>query len=47
MVGKSEVGHEFLPYFKINEKTDIWMEATPDGDDAYVSAGFDIILVDN
>ena len=47
LIGTSNVGHDFKPYHKVEEKTDIWMEATPDGDDARVSAGFDIILVDN
>ena len=47
LVGSSQTAHNFLPYFKVNEKTDVWLEATPDGDDAYVSAGFDLILVDN
>ena len=47
MVGNSTPSHKFEPYSKVTEKTDIWLEATPDGDDAYVSAGFDMILVDN
>jgi hypothetical protein len=47
IVGTSVVTHKFEPYSKVTEKTDIWLEATPDGDDAYVSAGFDLILVNN
>ena len=39
--------HNFAPYLKLTEKTDVWLTGTPDGDDAYVSAGFDIFLVDN
>ena len=47
IIGSSNIVHEFKPYAKFTEKTDIWLTATPDGDDASVSAGFDIILVDN
>lgn len=47
LVGNSQISHEYDPYLSIPEKTDIWLEATPDGDDAYVSAGFDIYLVDD
>lgn len=47
ITGDSMLHHAFKPYLKVTEKTDIWLEATPDGDDAYVSAGFDMILVDN
>ena len=47
ILGNSAVSHDFSPYYRIPEKNDIWMEATPDGDDASVSAGFDLILVDN
>jgi len=45
--GTSIIEHEFKPYVKVTEKTDIYMAALPDGDDAYVSAGFDMILVDD
>lgn len=47
ILGSSIVNREFRPYYKITEKNDIWIEATPDGDDASVSAGFDLILVDD
>ena len=47
MVGSSIPKHDFKPYMKVTEKTDIWIAAIPDGDDAYVSAGFDLILVAN
>lgn len=39
--------HDFKPYKKITQKTDIWMDASPTGKAADVSAGFDLILVDN
>lgn len=47
LTGTSSFRQPFAPYAKFTEKTDIWVTATPDGDDASVSAGFDIILVDN
>ena len=47
ILGSSKIVHEFAPYAKFTEKTDIFMTATPDGDNATVSAGFDLILVDN
>jgi len=39
--------HEFLPYVKFTEKTDLFITATPVGKAAAVSAGFDLYLVDN
>jgi hypothetical protein len=39
--------HDFAPNFKLTQKTDIKMSAQPDDKDAYCTAGFDIILVDN
>ena len=39
--------HDFKPYRKITQKTDVWINATPTGKTASVSAGFDLILVDN
>ena len=39
--------HHFKPYFKISQKSDIYITATPDGADAYCHAGFDLILLDN
>lgn len=39
--------HEFKPYFKITEKTDIYMTALADNADAHIHGGFDLILVDN
>jgi len=41
------VQHFYKPYQKYQEKTDIWMTAAPVGKAADVSAGFDIILVEN
>jgi len=39
--------HLFKPYKKVLQKTDVWITAAPVGKDANVSAGFDLILVDN
>ena len=39
--------YEFSPYFKITQKSDIKMTASPSNKDAHVHAGFDLILVDN
>lgn len=39
--------HEFKPYYKIAQKTDVYLTAQPVGKAADVSAGFDLILVDN
>lgn len=39
--------HEFGPYFKITEKSDVYITGTPDGAAAHIHAGFDIILVNN
>jgi len=39
--------HFFSPYTKFTQKTDIYMTASPVGKAADVSAGFDLILVDN
>ena len=39
--------HDFKPYKVFNEKTDIYIEASPVGKAADVSAGFDLILIDN
>ena len=39
--------HEFRPYLKFTQKTDIKIDANPDDKDAHVHAGFDLILVDN
>lgn len=39
--------HEFDPYRKFTQKTDIFITATPVGKAADVSAGFDIILIEN
>jgi len=47
LIGTSLVEHAFQPYPAASEKTDIYLTAKPDGDDASVSAGFDIILVAN
>jgi hypothetical protein len=37
----------YEPYYKFNEKTDIYFTAAPVGKPADVSLGFDLILVDN
>ena len=39
--------HDYRPYKKITQKTDLWITASPTGKAADVSAGFDLILVDN
>ena len=39
--------HFFAPYYKFTEKTDIILKGAPTGASVDVSAGFDIILVDN
>jgi hypothetical protein len=39
--------HFFRPYARFNEKTDIYIDATTVGAAADVSAGFDLILVNN
>lgn len=38
--------HYFNPYYRFTEKTDIYLTATPVGKAADVSAGFDLIIVD-
>ena len=47
--GSSQFIHNFNPYFKITEKSDIYLEGVnlSGSATADVSAGFDIILVDN
>lgn len=37
----------FSPYYKFTEKTDIFLTGAPIGADANISAGFDLILIDN
>lgn len=37
----------YYPYYKFTQKTDLYIDATPVGKNANVSAGFDLILVDN
>jgi len=39
--------HVFNPYYRANEKTDIFITGNPTGKAADISAGFDIVLVDN
>jgi len=39
--------HDFNPYVQFLQRTDIYMTATTVGKAAHVSAGFDLILVDN
>jgi hypothetical protein len=41
------IQHGFAPYQKFDAKTDIYMTAQPVGKAADVSAGFDLILVEN
>jgi len=47
--GESILEHDFKPYYKITEKTDIRLQGLAIGNSvtADVSAGFDLILVDN
>ena len=47
MVGTSLVEHEFIPAGPATEKSDIYITAQPEGDIGSVSAGFDLIIVDN
>jgi len=47
MVGTSLVEHEFLPAGPATEKSDIYITAQPEGDIGSVSAGFDLVLVDD
>jgi len=39
--------HEFKPYLKIDAQSDIFVTAAPTGKAADISAGFDLILVDD
>ena len=39
--------HNFRPYYKFTEKTDIKITAKPDAKDGHIHAGFDLILVTN
>jgi len=39
--------HTYYPYKKFTQKSDIYIDASPAGKAADVSAGFDLILVDN
>lgn len=39
--------HEFKPYAKFGQKSDIYLEVTTVGGAASMSAGFDLLLVDN
>lgn len=39
--------HPFNPYLEFTQKTDVFIDASPVGKAADVSAGFDLILVDN
>jgi len=39
--------HFFDPYIKITQKSDVFIKASPVGKAADVSAGFDLVLVDN
>lgn len=48
VVGQTSLGfqHYFTPYYRFTEKTDIFITAQPVGKAADVSAGFDLIVVD-
>jgi hypothetical protein len=39
--------HHFQPYYKFTQKTDIIVKGNPTGASVDVSAGFDLILIDN
>ncbi len=39
--------HLFMPYLKVNEKSDIKITAIPNNEGAAIAAGFDLILIDN
>lgn len=39
--------HHFQPYYKVTEKSDIYIMTKPTGADCHAHAGFDIILVKN
>lgn len=39
--------HPFNPYYKFTQKTDIFLTGSPTGASVDVSAGFDLILIDN
>lgn len=43
----SAIQHDYKPYKTFTEKTDIWIQASPIGKAADVSAGFDLILVED
>ena len=45
--GGSGTGHQFKPYFKITQKTDIKITAYCEAEAGHVHAGFDLILIDN
>ena len=46
-VGSTALEHSFAPYQKFTEKTDIRINAIPLTNAGNISAGFDLILVDN
>ena len=39
--------HPFKPYVKFTQKTDIYIDGTTVGKAADISAGFDLVLIDN
>ena len=45
--GTSHFQHEYGPYPKYDQKTDLRMSAVASANNADVSAGFDLILLDN
>ena len=45
--GTSGFQHVFVPYYKFEQKTDIYIDGTTAGAAADISAGFDLIVIDN
>jgi len=45
--GGNKITHEFKPYAKFNQKTDIRINALPLDEGAQIAGGFDLILVEN
>jgi len=39
--------HNFKPYYRFAEKTDVYLTGSPEGADAHAHGGFDIILIAN
>jgi hypothetical protein len=43
----AHIQHDFNPYYAFTERSDIYITASPTGAAADVTAGFDLILIDN